>query len=118
MVELNYIAIGKRIKIYRIKMGVTQEYIADTIDITPSHMSNIETGHTRVSLPTLVAIANTLRINIDALLCDSIVASKDVLEGEAKAVFKDCNTYEVRVLIDILNATKDTMRKNKSFEDK
>lgn len=117
LMELDYIAIGKRIKINRIKLGVTQEYIADTIDITPSHMSNIETGHTKVSLPTLVAIANALRVNIDALLCDSIIASKDILEGEAKAVFKDCNSYEVRVLVDVLKATKDTIRKNKSFND-
>ena len=49
--EVDYKAIGQRIKIARIKKGVTQETVADLIDITPAHMSNVETGKTKVSLP-------------------------------------------------------------------
>ena len=48
--EVDYKAIGQRIKIARIKKGVTQETVADLIDITPAHMSNVETGKTKVSL--------------------------------------------------------------------
>ena len=40
--EVDYKAIGQRIKIARIKKGVTQETVADLIDITPAHMSNVE----------------------------------------------------------------------------
>lgn len=54
--EVDYKAIGQRIKIARIKKGVTQETVADLIDITPAHMSNVETGKTKVSLPTLIAM--------------------------------------------------------------
>lgn len=49
--EIDYKAIGQRIKIARIKKGITQEAVADIIDITPAHMSNVETGKTKVSLP-------------------------------------------------------------------
>ena len=35
------------LKIARIKKGVTQETVADLIDITPAHMSNVETGKTK-----------------------------------------------------------------------
>ena len=45
--EVDYKAIGQRIKIARIKKGVTQETVADLIDITPAHMSNVETGKTK-----------------------------------------------------------------------
>ena len=48
--EIDYKAIGQRIKIARIKKGITQEAVADLIDITPAHMSNVETGKTKVSL--------------------------------------------------------------------
>lgn len=48
--ELDYKAIGKRIKIARIKKNLTQEAIADKIGITPQHVSNIETGNASVSL--------------------------------------------------------------------
>ena len=60
VLELDYKAIGKRIKIARIKQNLTQETVADRIGVTPQHISNVETGNTSVSLPTLIAIANTL----------------------------------------------------------
>lgn len=40
--ELDYKAIGKRIKIARIKKNLTQETVADRIGVTPQHVSNIE----------------------------------------------------------------------------
>ena len=63
--ELDYKAIGKRIKIARIKKNLTQETVADRIGVTPQHVSNIETGNTSVSLTTLVAIANTLTVSVE-----------------------------------------------------
>lgn len=37
--ELDYKAIGKRIKIARIKADLTQERLAELIDISPTHLS-------------------------------------------------------------------------------
>ena len=82
--DLDFKAIGKRVKIARIKKNLTQEAIAEKIGITAQHMSNIETGHSRVSLPTLVAIANLLSVSADELLCDTIVTSKRIFAKEAK----------------------------------
>ena len=39
--ELDYKAIGKRIKIARINADMTQEHLSDLIELSPSHMSNI-----------------------------------------------------------------------------
>ena len=65
--EIDYQAIGQRIKIARIKKGMTQEVVSYIVDVTPAHMSNIETGKTKVSLSTLIAIANALSVSVDAL---------------------------------------------------
>ena len=54
-------------------------------------MSNVETGKTKVSLPTLIAIANALSVSVDTLLCDNVIASKIVFEKEAKDIFSDCD---------------------------
>ena len=88
--ELDYKAIGKRIKIARIKQNLTQETVADRIGVTPQHISNVETGNTSVSLPTLIAIANTLQVSMDELLCDTLLASAPVYEREAQMLLKDC----------------------------
>lgn len=104
--EVDYKAIGQRIKIARIKKGVTQETVADLIDITPAHMSNVETGKTKVSLPTLIAIANALSVSVDTLLCDNVITSKIVFEKEAKDILSDCDEYEVRFLVDLMKSAK------------
>lgn len=111
--EIDYKAIGQRVKIARIKKGTTQEAIADIIDVTPAHMSNIETGKTKVSLPTLIAIANALSVSVDTLLCDNVLTSKVIFEGEAKEVFKDCDEYEIRLLVDLLKSAKEAIRKDR-----
>lgn len=116
--ELDFKSIGKRIKIARIRTNMTQESVADKIGVTPQHVSNIETGNSSVSLTTLVAIANLLNVSVDELLCDTVLKSKAVFIKEADDIFKDCNEYEVRVLVDVLKATKSSMRNIKLFECK
>ena len=113
--EIDYKAIGQRIKIARIKKGITQEAVADLIDITPAHMSNVETGKTKVSLPTLIEIANALSVSVDTLLSDNVLTSKIIFEGEAKELFKDCDEYEIRFLVDILKSAKTALRKDKEI---
>ncbi len=114
---LDFKAIGKRIKIARIRAGITQECVADKIGITPQHVSNIETGNSSVSLATLVAIANLLYVSVDELLCDTVLKSKFVFAKEADEIFSDSNEYEVRVLVDVLKAAKESMRNIKIFQD-
>ncbi|WP_444509091.1 helix-turn-helix domain-containing protein [Clostridioides difficile] len=114
--ELDFKAIGQRIKIARIRKRLTQDTVSELINITPSHMSNIETGKSSVSLQTLIAIANVLGVSIDELLCDTILESKVVFEKELSEVLKDCNEYEIRVLVDILKASKESIRNVKMFQ--
>lgn len=116
IMELNFKAIGKRIKIARIRANLTQETVAEKIGITPQHVSNIETGNSSVSLTTLVAIANLLGVSIDELLCDTVLKSKQVFTKEADNIFRDCNEYEVRILVDVLQATKNSLRNVKMFQ--
>ena len=42
--EINYIKLGDRIRYYRTKAGLSQEKLAEIIDVSFQHMSNIETG--------------------------------------------------------------------------
>ena len=113
IVEIGYKAIGQRIRTARIKKGMTQEVVSYIVDVTPAHMSNIETGKTKVSLSTLIAIANALSVSVDALLCDNVLNVKVVFEIEAKELFKDCDEYEIRLLVDILKSAKEAIRKDR-----
>lgn len=111
--DLNYKAIGKRIKISRIKAEMTQEHLSALVDISPSHMSNIETGTTRVSLTTIVNIANALSVTTDDLLCDSVIHAKSQFEDELKGILDSCDDYEMRVICQSAKSILEALRDNK-----
>ena len=110
--ELDYKAIGKRIKIARIKADLTQECLAEMVEISPTHMSNIETGTTRVSLTAIVSLANALSVTVDDLLCDSVVKSKVQFEKDIAGILADCDEYEIRMVKDMAQALKETLRRD------
>ncbi len=110
--ELDYKAIGKRIKIARINADLTQEKLSETVGISPTHLSNIETGTTRVSLCTLIGIANALNVTSDDLLCDNIIKSKVQFEKDIALILKDCDEYEIRVIRDIAEVVKESLRRD------
>ena len=110
--ELDYKAIGKRIKIARIKADLTQEKLSEMVGVSPTHLSNIETGTTRVSLKAIISIANALNITSDDLLCDNVIKAKVQFEQDIAAVLEDCDEYEIRVIRDMAAATKETLRRD------
>ena len=111
--EVDYESIGLRIKIARIKARMSQQALAERTDFSVAHISNIETGNTKLSLPALLNIANTLSVSVDQFLCDNMVCSDHVLYREAQEFFAGCaSTEERRFLLDVLKSTKEAMEKN------
>ena len=115
--ELDYKAIGKRIKIARIKADLTQEMLAEKIELSPTHLSNIETGTTRVSLATIVSIANGLDITVDDILCDNVVKARVQFEEDIAEIIDDCDEYEIRMIKDMAAALKESLRKDKKLHE-
>ena len=111
--ELDYGAIGKRIKIARIKANLTQEKLAEQVGISPTHLSNIETGTTRVSLSTMVCLANALSVTMDDLLCDNLVKARVQFERDIEAILADCDALEIRIIKDMVHALKASLRSAK-----
>lgn len=110
--ELDYKAIGKRIKIARIKADLTQEKLSEMVGVSPTHLSNIETGTTRVSLNAIISIANALHITSDDLLCDNVVKAKVQFEKDIALILEDCDEYEIRIIRDMAAVTKETLRRD------
>ena len=110
--ELDYKAIGKRIKIARIKADLTQERLAEAVELFPTHLSNIETGTTRVSLTAIVNLANALSVTVDELLCDSVIQAKPQLEKDISVILEDCDEYEIRMVKDMAQALKETLHRD------
>ncbi len=114
--DLNYLDIGQRIKKLRISQKMTQDKLAEQVNLSTPHMSHIETGSTKVSLPTLVHLANALGCTVDALLCDSLNHARAEFENELSHELADCSDEEIRIITDIVIATKKSLRRRKHFK--
>lgn len=68
MSDLDFRVIGKKIKERRQYLGITQEAIANYLDVNPSHISNIERGRANPSLTILIKIANYLQCSVDCFI--------------------------------------------------
>lgn len=69
---MNLQVVGQRIKMAREAKNLSQEDLAEMVDLSPSHISVIERGVKTTKLDTFVAIANALEVSADALLVDVV----------------------------------------------
>lgn len=114
ILELDYQAIGVRIRRLRKAHGLTQQVLAERSFQEPSNISHIERGATKLSLPTIVNIANALDTTVDALLCDSLDAAHAPFDQEAASLLADCSHQERKILTDTMRALKESLRNNKT----
>lgn len=68
--------LGNRIRKTRMNCGITQEKLAEMVDISTNFMSLIENGR-NMSVETLVKIADALGVTVDYLLSDTMDLQSD-----------------------------------------
>lgn len=60
--------LGKRIREERIRIGLTQEQLAEYIDVSTTYIGFIERGERSVTLEKLALLAECFHVSIDSLL--------------------------------------------------
>lgn len=73
--------LGSRIRKLRQDRNITQEQLAEMVDISVNFMSLIENGR-NMSVETLVKIANSLGVTVDCLLSDAVEMNDDVISAQ------------------------------------
>ena len=66
--ELDYIAIGDRIRKYRELSRMTQEQLSESCSLSTGYIGHLERGTRSPSLETLVKISQILRVSLDDLV--------------------------------------------------
>lgn len=59
---------GTIIKNLRIKMGLTQNEVAKSLNVTPGYISNVENNRTAMSLHVLIYYAKLTGLSLDSLI--------------------------------------------------
>ena len=108
--EIDYSAIGKRIRKCRKELNLTQQQLAEMSDLSDTNISHIERGATKLILPSLIAITNALNTTTDYLLMDVINNSDIQFKNEFAELLKDCGKEEFNLLYNICKAALENGR--------
>ncbi|MGM9551177.1 MAG: helix-turn-helix domain-containing protein [Clostridia bacterium] len=96
-------ALGNAIRNTRIEKNLSQEQLAELVDITPTHLKHIESEHRKPSIEVLFKLAEVLRFSIDNLIyegdCEAVKYQK-----YAELLLNDCSVKELKTIIDIIQA--------------
>lgn len=71
-IEKQTITYGKKLKNARLSLGLTQEQVAEILDLAPRYISDIERDKTRGSIDTFVKLCNLYKIAPNDLLSEFI----------------------------------------------
>ena len=97
-------AIGKRIKSAREKKGLTQEQLAEQVNLSPMHISVIERGNKLPRLETLIKIANVLDVSADILLQDVVNNQIKLHTSEASNLIAQLSREDQRRVLAALHS--------------
>ena len=101
--EIDYQAIGKRIRDRRSYMGYSQELLAFECDLSVPYISQIENGRKSVSLHALLQIADSLDCTLDFLIFGTSSFYISSKEYDFNETVENCSKEERKYLYDLLS---------------
>lgn len=111
--DIDYRAIGERIRKNRNQKGWTQEELAFNIGVTSPYLSRVENGSQKPSLTTIMALAEALHVTVNDLLMDSPPIDVGAMPREIELLFDGCSDYEKKFIILSASAIKNILRQMK-----
>lgn len=108
--DIDYVSIGNRIKEIRIQKGWTQAKLAEESGVEPSNISHIERAATKLSLPTMINIANALSITLDEIAYGSLIKSHHISAKIIDDIISDCSSDELKSIVEVIKTTKSVLR--------
>lgn len=108
---IDYKDIGIRIREVRKERDMTQEQLAEAVGVGTTHISHIENGHTIPSVQVLIDIINVLGCSADKLLCIEVAEARPVFNNWLTDLVADCSSTEIKHIVDVVAAVKESMRR-------
>ena len=101
---MDYVALGARIKNKRLEQNLTQEQLAEKVELSAVYIGQIERGERTMTIDTLVKLANSLNSSIEELLKDSTSSNVNARLNELVNIAKELDTSDIDKVIDVIKA--------------
>ena len=98
---IDYVRIGQRIQSARTAMGLTQEALAEKVQVSRNYISQVETGKERPNLELLGKISATLDVSLAFLLAD-VVEERRYLQSDIADLLASCSPEKTRMIHDVI----------------
>lgn len=121
--SIEYRVIGRNIRTARKAQNMTQEAVAEAIDMSPQHFGKVERGDRKINLQRLGELSLLLGVPLEALVAGSVVADDQThapaghFEGNdeflenIEVLSKGCSEKALRLMLRIC---KDIAEEDKS----
>ncbi len=108
---MDYYDIGQRIRAFRRERKLSQEQLAEKVWISTTHMSHIENGSTKLSLPVLVDLAAALDVSVNELLSGQSSQGRSAGYEQVKEILDSCSEKQLKIITEIIKSTKAALDK-------
>lgn len=98
---LDYNIIGERLKKARTDKGLTQEKLAEKLDVSIAFLSRIERGSSHISLKRLSQVCDILKISKGSILNGSSNDSTTYLSSEFENLLKNTSPEKQKLIYKI-----------------
>ena len=105
---LDYSVIGSRIKQARLAKNMTQEDLADKIDISVAFLSRVERGNSHVNLKRLNQLCNLLDVSEGYLLNGASSNSENYLDKEFTDLIKSVSPEKQKLIYNVAKTIAET----------
>jgi len=100
---IDYKVIGARLKGYRTRLNMTQETLAESVDITTVYLSKIENGHVRPTLDLLGQLCSALNCDLGTILLNTSPTSSKYQNEEVINLFNACAPKVKPIALELLD---------------
>ena len=100
--QMDYKALGKRIRKERLKLNLTQAQLAEAIDISDTYIGQIERGERSLTLDTLIRLVNRLGVTVDYLLKDYVEVCDDSIINQFRQLIQSQDDDRKKMAIDVV----------------
>ena len=101
-IDLKLDRIGNIIREARLNQGLTQEELAELVDVTPAYIGHIERNQRSFSLQTLVKLVTELDIDMNYLFSESVPTSEEQIIIVFKQLIKGKPLQTQEAVLDIV----------------
>lgn len=99
--DLDYVIIGERLKNSRIKKGLTQEKLAEKLDLSVAFLSRVERGSTHINLTRLSQICSLLGTSEGEILNGTSSTASDYMQKDFSTLLKKCSPEKQKLIYNI-----------------